>query len=436
MDSKIKPLFETTVKERRLPGVGAFVVDSTGKRLLNATAGKLNLDDEQSGDFTPDTPVPIFSCTKLVTCIAALQLVEQGKISLSDSAEKYFPQISEIQVLESITPASSSSDGKPAAEQNLKWSKPKSPPTIHQLLTHTAGFSYDFFDTPTGQWRASTGRAPAAYHNVGAWEDFKVPLIAHPGTKYIYGVNIDYLGFVIQEVTGTRLPEYIDEKILKPLGMTATGAFLPKDKPRLVTHFRLNGKDLVANPGAVNNETPEVFGGGGYLYSTMNDFSKLLATILNKGTSAETGMTILTPDSVDKYLFTDKLDASVDKSLLGSIDTSIPLLSNKGTFFPSLSTSSKGWSYGLLLNHEDLPHGRKKGSGAWAGLGNLYYWIDPVSGIAGSMWSSILPFMDPDVLYLFDQVERVAYGHDVVTGGGGGGGGEEVGNHVGVRPKL
>lgn len=424
MGSKIKSLFETTVKERRLPGVGAFVVDSTGKFILNETAGKLNLDDEQSGDYTADTPVPIYSCTKLVTSIAILQLVEQGKISLSDSAEKYFPQISEIQVLESITPAA---DGKPAEQ---KWSKPKSPPTILQLLTHTAGFSYDFFDTPTGQWRAETGRTPSAYHAIGDMEDFKTPLMAHPGSKYIYGINIDYLGFIIQEVTGTRLPEYIEQSILKPLGMTASGAFLPKDTPRLVAHLRLNGTDLVANPAAVNNETPEIFGGGGYLYSTMNDFAKLLATILNNGTSPATGATILQPASVRQYLFTDHLDGSVDKSGLGEIGTFVPLLSNEGRFFPSLPIESKGWSCALLLNHEDLPNGRKKGSGAWAGLGNLYYWIDPASGIAGMIWTNILPFMDPDILYLFDQVERVAYGHEIVTERKG-----LVGNHLGA-PKL
>jgi len=425
MDAKIRPLFETALNERKLPGFGAVVVDSTGKHLLNQTVGKVNRDDTSSADFTADTTMPLYSCTKLVTSIAALQLVEQGKLSLSDSVEKYVPQISEIQLLESITPAA---DGK---APEIKWSKPASLPTVHQLLTHTAGFSYDFFHAPTMQWRTSTGRGPCLYHSVGAWEDFKTPFVAQPGSKYIYGVNTDWLGFVIEAVTGTRLPEHIDATVLKPLGMTNSGAFLDKDKtkPRLVTHLRLNGVDLVANPSAVNTETPETFGGGGFLYSTMNDYAKLLATLLNKGTSPTTGATILTPESVQKYLFTDQLGPDVDKSALGEIPTAVPLLSSEGTFFPTLPIEKKGWSYGLLMNHEDLPAGRKKGSGAWAGLGNLYYWVDPVSGLAGMIVTSILPFMDPGLLYLFDQVERVAYGHEVVPEKKG------EGNHVG-RPNV
>ncbi|KEF60224.1 beta-lactamase [Exophiala aquamarina CBS 119918] len=418
MDAKIRPLFETVLQERKLPGFGAFVVDSTGKLLLNEAVGKVNRDDGTSAGFTADTILPLYSCTKLVTSIAALQLVEQGKMLLSDTVEKYVPQISEIQLLESIT---QSADGK---APDIKWSKPTSTPTIHQLLTHTGGFSYDFFHAPTLQWRASTGRDPCLYHAVGAWQDFKTPFVAQPGSKYIYGVNTDWLGFVVQAVTGTRLPEYIDDHVLKPLGMTASGAFLDKSKPRLVTHLRLNGIDLVANPAAANQESPEVFGGGGFLYSTMNDYAKLLSTLLNQGTSPSTGATILQPSSVQKYLFTDQLGPEVDKSALGEIPTAIPLLSNEGTFFPSLPVEAKGWSYGLLMNHEDLPHGRKKGSGAWAGLGNLYYWIDPASGIAGMVVTNILPFMDRSILYLLDQVERVAYGHDIVPES------KATGNHV------
>jgi methyl acetate hydrolase len=426
MEAKIKPLLQAAVKDRHLSGVGAFVVDSTGKLLLNEAVGKLSLGDENSADFDADTTMPIFSCTKLLTSIAALQLLEKGKISLSDTVEQYVPHISGIQVLESIT---ASADGKPS---EVKWAKPKSPPTIHQLITHTAGFSYDFFDPLTLQWRASTGRAPSGYHGVGAWDDFKTPLLAHPGSKYIYGVNTDWLGFVVEAVSGTRLPEHIEENILKPLGMNATSAFLDKNKKRLVTHLRINGVDLVANPAFANQENPEVFGGGGYLYSTMNDYSKLLAALLNKGTSIETGATILKPETVQKYLFMDQLGPEVDKSQLGEIGTSVPLLSNVGSFFPSLPVESKGWSCGLLMNHEDLPYGRKKGSGAWAGLGNLYYWIDPTSGIAGMICSNILPFFDKDILYLFDQVERVAYGHDVVPEEAG------LGNHsvMAAKPKL
>ena len=69
-------------------------------------------------------------------------------------------------------------------------------------------------------------------------------------------------------------------------------------------------------------------------------------------------------------------------------------------------------------NHEDLPYGRKAGSGSWAGLGNLFYWIDQTTGIAGMVLTSILPFLNPTFMRLYDEVERVAYGHDVAGEGG------------------
>ncbi|KIX09027.1 uncharacterized protein Z518_00105 [Rhinocladiella mackenziei CBS 650.93] len=403
MEAKLNPLFEAAVKEKRVPGIGAMVVDSKGNFLLKETFGTNNLADTNAASFDADTTMQMHSCTKLLTSIAALQLMEQGKLSLADPVEKFVPRISRVQVLESFT---TGDQPQPILRT------PKSKPTILQLLTHTAGFSYDIFDVPTLQFRMSTGRAPASYHTTGVWEDFETPLLADPGTKYIYGINTDWLGFVVQNVSGILLPEYIDQMILRLLGMNATSAYLTEGKERLLTHFNIDDK-LNADPDAKNSETVDIWGGGAYIYSTMNDYAKLLATILNEGTSPETHNSILKPATIKEYLFTDHLPSNIDKSLLGEIGTSIPLLSSEGSFFPSLPISSRGWSCGLLLNHEDLPYGRKKGSGAWCGLGNLYYWIDPASNMAGMVCSAILPFFNPSVMKLFDQVERVAYGHDV-----------------------
>ncbi len=401
MESKLTPLFEDVVKQQKTPGIGAMLVTSKGDFLLKQTYGTINLDDPNAAPFDADTTMQIFSCTKIITSIAALQLMEQGKLSLSDPVEQYVPRISKIQVLESLPPATS--------EPVLR--APKSKPTILQLLTHTTGFSYDFFDPLTAQYRQHTGRRAGGYSDPSAWADFETPYIADPGTKYVYGVNTDWLGAVVQQISGLKLPDYIDQHILKPLGMNDTGAFLDPNKPKLVMHFTIEGK-LVAVPSSKTNEDPELFGGGAYLYSTMNDYAKLLATLLNKGTSPRTGKSILKPDTVQNFLFTDHLSPDIDRGLLGESGDAIPLASSQGCFLPSLPHRSRGWSCGLLLNHEDLAYGRKKGSGGWAGLGNLYYWIDPASDIAGMVCTGILPFFNKDVLRLFDQVERVAYGHE------------------------
>ncbi|KAL6243575.1 hypothetical protein RBB50_009568 [Rhinocladiella similis] len=399
MEAKLTPSFEAAANDKSVPGIGAVLVNSKGEVLFKTAHGRLNLNDPASQSFTTDTTLQIFSCTKLLTSIAALQLLEQGKLSLSDPVEKYAPRISKIQVLESMGP-----DGPILRDPKIK-------PTIHHLLTHTTGFSYDFFDPLTLQYRTHTGRKPSGYSNPSEYEDFETPYIAEPGSKYVYGVNTDWVGFVVEAISGLKLPDYMDQNILKPLGMNNTCAVPDPSKPSLIIHIPVNGK-LVAVPAAGPTDKPGVFGGGAFLFSTLEDYANLLATLLNKGTGPHTGKTILRPETVEQYLFTDQLPPEVDRSQLGEISASIPLASAEGAFFPSLPTGSRGWSCGLLLNHEDLPYGRKKGSGAWAGLGNLYYWIDPTSGVAGIVGTGMHPFMHPPVLKLFDQLERVAYGHE------------------------
>ncbi|EXJ69955.1 beta-lactamase [Cladophialophora psammophila CBS 110553] len=408
MEAKLKSMLEAAVKDKKVPGIGCFIIDSKGNFLLKETFGTTHLQDPNAAPYDADTTMAIFSCTKLITTIAALQLVEQGKLSLSDPVEKYVPRISNIKVLESVK---TGADGKP--EPVLR--SPASKPTILQLMTHTAGFTYDFFEHGTLAYRMATGRAPMQYHTVGGWEDFETPLLADPGTKYIYGVNSDWLGFVIQEVSGQTLPDYITEHVCKPLGMNDTGGKLPVGKKNtFLVHFDTpDSAEPVGNPNMKHNESPTVWGGGGFIYSTMNDYAKLLATLLNNGTSPTTGNSILKPETVKDLLFTDLLGPEVDKSLLGEIGASIPQASLEGSFFPSLPVEKRGWSAALLLNHDDLPYGRKSGSGAWAGLGNLYYWIDPKTGIAGMICTNVLPFLNLTVMRLFDELERVAYGHDV-----------------------
>jgi methyl acetate hydrolase len=412
MDAKLRPVFETAVKEKKVPGVGYFVINAKGDFLAKDALGTTNLQDSNAAPMTPDTVMAIFSCTKLVTSIAALQLIEQGKLSLDDPVEKYFPRISEIQVLESVTP-----DAEGQVKPVLRPAKTK--PLVRHLITHCTGTSYDFFDKPTMAWRATSGRAPMGYHSVGEWEDYATPFVSEPGSKYVYGINIDYLGWVVEAVSGEPLAEYMSNHIFKPLEMNHTSNKLPSDKTHVYpVHFDMGDQGLVANPAAAHNETPTLSGGGGFLYSTLNDYAKLLAALLNNGTSPTTNKTILKPETVKDYVFTDLLEPHVDRSDLGVIGTSLPIASLEGTLLPSMPAERKGWSGGLLINKDDLPYGRKAGSGSWAGLGNLFYWVDPETGIAGMIVSSILPFLNPTIMHLFDELERVAYGHEVAGLGG------------------
>lgn len=231
----------------------------------------------------------------------------------------------------------------------------------------------------------------------------------------MYGVNIDWLGFVIEAVSGQRLDQYIEANILKPLAMSNTKSQLDQVQQHFSVHARSAEGTLTAVPEAGPANDPEHYGGGHYLLSTLDDYSSLLLTVLNKGEHPESGTRILKSETVEKYIFTDCLPEGVSTDPIGEISVTVPALSNEGTMLPGVK---KAWSCGLMLNAEDTPNGRKAGSGAWAGLGNLYWWIDPKAGKLGLLMSAVLPFMDVEVKHLFDELERAVYGKDAAAEAG------------------
>ena len=340
----------------------------------------------------------LFSCTKLVTSVAALQLVEQGKLDLEDLVEKYVPSIAKIQVLEGFE-----SDGQPIVHA------PKTKATILNLMTHTSGFSYDLFHDKTSQWRNHVGQGQSEYVSVGSMQCFETPFAFDPGSGYEYGISIDWLGFVVEAISGMPLNAYVEKNILKPLGMNDSGAHPKEGASPMAIHFRGEDGGLAAAPAFACAAAPERYGGGHYLYSTLDDYSTFLLTILNNGTHPISKGQILKKETVKEYLFKDYIPKICSNEGIGVIKTVNPALSLEGEFLPGVQ---KGHSCGIMLNLEALPKGRNAGSGQWVGLGNTYYWMDPKAGKLGLVVSSILPFMDRDVLCLFDELERAVYGHE------------------------
>ena len=413
MEARLDPLFRAATKEGQLPGIAAVILDSSGKDLYRKAFGVNNLSAEGSAEFTTSTPLFIWSCTKLVTSIAALQLIEQGKLSLDDLVEKYIPDITTVPVLE---------PNKKDENGNLATRPMKTKPTVLHLFTHTGGFTYDFFDADTLTWQIQNNKTPANYMADGTYEYLKTPLCADPGEKYTYGVCIDWLGLIVEKISGLPLHQYIQANITSPLEMKNTTSNFPTSQNRMVVHLRDGEGKLMGNTELKPNDNPDHHLGGSYLISTVDDFSKLLSAVLNRGTHPVTNASILQAKTVDEYLFKDFLPQATNTSShpnpavdLGRIPSSIPQLTSTGHFMPG---TKLGWSCGLLLNLEDVEGGRRKGSGAWAGLGNLYYWIDPVGQRTGLVATSVLPFFDPMVLGLFGEVEGAAYGGEEGVKGG------------------
>ncbi|KAH7411527.1 hypothetical protein BKA64DRAFT_773256 [Cadophora sp. MPI-SDFR-AT-0126] len=151
-----------------------------------------------------------------------------------------------------------------------------------------------------------------------------------------------------------------------------------------------------------------------YLVSTLDDYSAFLLTILDEGSHPNTGTRILQAETVRKYLFEDQVahlgpsqkTTARKGAQVGVIGSANPSLASDGELLPGLR---KGWSCGLMVALERVPGGRTEGCGSWGGLGNSYYWVDPKAGKLGLIMTCLWPFMDKEVLELYDQLEKAVY---------------------------
>ncbi|MGV9671443.1 MULTISPECIES: serine hydrolase domain-containing protein [unclassified Gordonia (in: high G+C Gram-positive bacteria)] len=370
----------------RVPGVVAGV--TTDRETIHLSASGLRALDEDT-PMSTDSVFAIFSTTKAITGTAALQLLERGELDLDAPARDYEPRIGEIQVIEGFDDA-----GQP------RLRAPKSDITTRQLLTHTAGFGYDFFNETYARLATEHGQPSIVTSSMAALQS---PLLFDPGTQWEYGSNIDWTGLVIEAITGKRLGEVMRTEILEPLGMTDT-AFTRTDDMRARTatmHHRNADGSLTPDHDFALPDDPEVHMGGHGLYSTVGDYLTFIRMWLNDGRS-DSGEQILRAETV----------SLAEQNHLGELKVKmlpgvIPSLSNDAEFFPGMP---KSWALTFMLNDEVAPTGRPAGSLAWAGLANLYYWIDRRNKIGGYWATQILPFADANSVGGYLDFETAVYG--------------------------
>ena len=336
--------------------------------------------------MTADTLGWIASMTKALTGTAAMQLVEQGRLELDRPAADWVPELSQVQVLEGFA-----DDGEPLTRP------PRRPITLRHLLTHTAGFGYEFWSEEIIRYQKATGvpsiitRQPAALNT---------PLLFDPGERWEYGINIDWAGRMVEAVSGRRLGAYMQENIFEPLGMRDTAFKLRTDMRARLASVHQRGKDDVLAPLAPDiPEEPEFDRGGGGLYGTVGDYLQFVRLILNRGEAD--GQQVLRPETVDMMARNQMGECQVR-----ALKTAMPSWSNDAEFFPGMP---KTWGLTFMINTEPAPTGRTAGSLAWAGLANSYYWIDPKMGIGGVYLTQILPFADKKSLPLFFEFEKAVY---------------------------
>jgi methyl acetate hydrolase len=381
--SHIDAVLQAGVERSAVPGVAAVVVDRDGV-VYDDGFGERALD---SGvEMTVDTVGAIFSMTKALTAAAAMQLVERGHLDLDAPASDVCPALLDRQVLTGFD-----DDGQPVLRPAA------SAPTLRQFLTHTSGFGYELFNTDLVRWHEVTGTPGLAANGPGLLE---APLVADPGTRWEYGIDLDWAGALIQTVTGQRLGDYFAEHLTGPLGMIDT-AYVPSASmsERLATiHARLPDQSLMAFPLPLpTSETHQ--GGGAGLFATMGDYGRFIRMILGDGELD--GVRVLEASSVSQMCVNQMGDLRVTPLV-----SAMPHLTNDAELFPGLA---KSWGMSFQINEEPAATGRPAGTLMWAGLANSYFWIDRTNGLGGAYLSQVLPFADPYSLALFNEFETAVY---------------------------
>jgi len=358
-----------TTGDPGVPGVVAAVTDRDRDIYLGASGTRI----VGGAAMTTDTVMAIFSTTKAITGTAALQLVEEGRLDLDAPASRYAPAIGALQVIEGFDDA-----GAP------RLRAPKRAITTRMLLLHTAGFGYDFFNATYARL-ASERRQPSVV--TASKAALMSPLLFDPGERWEYGSGVDWAGQVIEGITSKRLGEVMADRIFAPLGMTSTAFTMTPDMRarRAAMHRRQPDGALRPMPDFVLPQPPEIDMGGHGLYATVPDYMRFIRMWLNDG-AGENGR-VLKAETV----------RMAERNGLGDLKIRmlpgvIPALSNDAEFFPG---QSKSWALTFMVNDETAPTGRPAGSLGWAGLANLFFWIDLANGLGGFWGTQILPFVDP-----------------------------------------
>jgi methyl acetate hydrolase len=366
-----------------IPGLVAVAANDRGV-IYEGTFGRRAVD--QPEPMTLDSVFRIASMTKAITGTAAMQLVEKGRIGLEQPMGDVLPLVRDVKVLEGFD-----GDGTPRLRD------PKTPVTLRHLLTHTAGYGYDIFNPDLARYVQIAGLPSILSRKNDA---LRVPLLFDPGSGWEYGIGLDLVGKVIEEVTGEDLESYFRRHILDPLGMRDTGFLLRNDMARRLVGTHMRGPD--DKPIAISiepMEEAEFHTGGAGLFSTAPDYVTFTRMLLAGG--ALDGVEVLKPETVKLMAANAIGDLNVPM-----VRSNNPALALEVETFPG---QVKKWGLTFLINTKDIEGFRSAGSLTWGGVHNTYFWIDLEKRITAVALMQFLPIGDPHVQEAMIGFERALY---------------------------
>ena len=321
----------------------------------------------------------IASMTKALASVAALQLVEQGKITLDEPLDEYLPEMSSIKIL----------------NKNNEIIEPKNSITLRHLLTHTAGFGYWFTSTQLSNWNELKKDVD--------WNEKYEPRLFESGSDYMYGTNIDWVGRLVEKISEMNLEEYLRKNVTGPLEMNSTWFNVPEELEDLVVSSSIRNNDsgeLIKNE-YTKRKITKSFNAGGGISSSPEDYGKFLVCMLNKG--KVDGVEILKEQTFDLMNTPqlDKFKTTHRHVPVGNVDTKAR--GDKDNFFDSYDNWTLAWAY------EENSTIRPYGTGYWAGFYNTYFTIDFENEFALVYMTQILPFNDMESYNLFTSFEKMIY---------------------------
>ena len=373
-------LFDGLVRDGKMPGiVGAIGYGDLPTVFLSA--GKLS-DDAGAASANADSLYRVYSMTKPVTGMAAMMLVEDGKIGLDDPLSKYFPGFANMRVL---TAPETSLDSVPA----------KTPITIRMLLTHSAGLGYSIIQKgPIAREYERLGLVPASLNPQAeaalrarrprtlaefAERVATVPLVYEPGSRWSYSIGLDVMGAVIEKASGMPFDRFVQTRLFDPLKMRSTFWTVPgSEVRRFATNYAFVGdRRMPLDPAATSVflQPPSFSYGGAGLVSSARDYDRFLHMIQDGGTLD--GVRVMKPETV----------ALATSNLLPP-----------GVFFTDVNPSSgasasgqMGYGAGGSVALTDMPNGRVKGTYGWGGAAGTIAWVVPARRVRGTIMVQYFP---------------------------------------------
>jgi CubicO group peptidase (beta-lactamase class C family) len=371
-EESVHQLMNEAFQKSDLPAVVAIAIDKKGEKVIYNYGKAIWSEDVE---VTQEHIFRIWSMTKLVTSIAAMQCVENGIIGLDNDLSDIMPEMTDIPIL-----------------SNGKLIKPKNKITLRHLLTHTSGFGYSGMTVEEGNY------------NKENWDYSDSPRHFESGTNFLYGTSTDWVGKLVEKISGMDLEVYFRKNITGPLKMSRTFFNVPDSLHSLIVSYGHRGdqgeNELEELPNRVPTNKATVLSGGGGLFSTPSDYTRLLQCILNYG--AYEGGRILSKATIEEMI----------RNQVGDINLSPQDRHfNPGVCcnFNGLMDENSKWGLAFMIDNNSKEYGRQDGTVTWGGLMNTYFYIDFKSGIAASIYTQHLPFNNYQTTSLFEQFSEIIF---------------------------